>query len=432
MKKNLSGIIDPTKSLKTLEHFSSISPIYQSADLLQSFQKAKTKFQNSARIRTKPNSYYLKDLEKFDKSHVDKTAMQQITSERLWKGKIFKEPKIPKIADLESESKIKIFKDSLLQEQEGKILFFLNNLTAFKQMKNMLMMNFKIAKSEEIGAGSSVDGLLLELKDLMDKVDKCGRIEYEEILKYFIELNMYFREIIRILKGKKEHKAAETTEILWRVLIKLVDSAVYTHFLYAGEFSDMIQGQTRDIFKEKSQELDMIKLQFTEEIKKIKDENEKLKENLNCTKLELESVRAALIHKKNEMKELIKFENRDKDFENLKKLLSGFDSFIEDTEKEKVRQIIVLRSVASLIHSAENLATPPDKTDAKTQTDPFSLEVINIGSTYEEYLSVFGTSFGEIGSIESINAFVSLIKRDLEPKGAKRSGIKKKIKTMRS
>lgn len=432
MKKNLSGIIDPTKSLKTLERFTGISPILPSTDILHSFKKAKAKYEISARIRTKPNSYYLKDLEKFEKSQVDKTAMQQITSERLWKGKILKDPKIPKIADLESESKIKFFNDTLNQDEENRVNFFLNTLTAFKKMKDLLLMNFKISKIDETGNGSSVDGLLLELKDLAENVDRFGKVEYEELLKYFLILNTYFREIIRILKGKKEHKAAETTEILWRVIVKLVDSAVWTHFLYAGEFSDMIQGQTRDLFKEKTQELSKIQSHFENEVKTLVNENQRLKEALENTKVELENVRIALIQKKNELKELIRFENRDKDLENLKKLLSSFDSFIEDTEKEKVRQMIVLKSVANLINSAEDLTTPAEKVNVKLQTDPYNFEIINYGSSYEDYLSVFGTSFGEVGSKESINAFVSLIKRDLEPKNTKRSSIKRRIKTIKN
>jgi phage-related tail protein len=111
---------------------------------------------------------------------------------------------------------------------------------------------------------------------------------------------------------------------------------------------------------------------------------------------------------------------------NMKKLLDGFDSLIEDTEKEKVRQLIVLQSVASLIDSAEDFSAKPKREDKVVQTEPFSLEMINCESSYDEYLKTFGTSFGDIGSIDSINAFVSLIKRDLEPKTGKRTSLKKK------
>jgi hypothetical protein len=43
-------------------------------------------------------------------------------------------------------------------------------------------------------------------------------------------------------------------------------------------------------------------------------------------------------------------------------------------------------------------------------------------------LKLFGTGFGNAGSAASINAYVALIKRSLEPKAERRGGIKRRTK----
>jgi hypothetical protein len=60
------------------------------------------------------------------------------------------------------------------------------------------------------------------------------------------------------------------------------------------------------------------------------------------------------------------------------------------------------------------------------QTDPFSFEAVSVSSTYDEFFKAFGSTFGEKGSNESVNAFISLIYRDLYSKKELRRGFKRR------
>lgn len=414
------------QSLKNLERFSGISPILAGPDIISSFRSVKAKYSKSVRIITKPNRYYQKDLDKIDRLQIDKKAMQDIVSERLWKGRVVNEPKIPKVADIESETKVNAFADSKLLEEETNVNYFLNKLTVFSKIRDLLLMNFRISKLKDFSIASNVEGVLIELKEELEKLDKNLKIDEHEILSHFTSLNSYIRQLIRILKYHQDDSAAEVLEILWRFIIKLFDNALYTHFILTSEFTEIIHKQNRDIFEEKTQEIQKIQQSFNSQIKTLSEENFKLKETILKISEELETSKSDLLSKKNEFKNLIKSENRVKDLINMQKLLSGFDSLIEDTEKERVRQIMVLQSVASLIDSAEEMNSKKENFEKEAQTEPFNLDIINCESSYEDYIKTFGSSFGEIGSMDSINAFVSLIKRDLEPKSIKRNSIKKK------
>ncbi|OMJ76195.1 hypothetical protein SteCoe_24490 [Stentor coeruleus] len=362
------------------------------------------------------------------KNRVDKKALQDLASERLSRGATTRNVRVPLYEEIFAGSKARDYELNLTQEEDNEITELIENLSVLKDIKAELQLNYSICKKEELYNQVNLNGLFFVLKDKLKAYSIDARMDFNWLSQELVSLNPYIRELIRAQKSRGLEQGADLLELFWRVLVKLLDNACYSHFLMSKILADKVQTESRAVFTDKQKEITKLKEQYESHINKISTENNTLKEKLSGVKNDYETIKHELIKKTNYIKELFKYDNRDKDMENLKKLLGGVDKFIVDTEREQARQMMALQTVAKFIDAAKEAYVQPKYGSVSTQTDPFSIDVINCNSKYEDYLSTFGTTFGEIGSCESINAFVSLIKRDLEPKSSKRTAMKRKTK----
>lgn len=362
------------------------------------------------------------------RNRIDHKTIQDIASEQLSRGASTKNLRHVPYENTFAGPRSCEFEDLETEEDQKQVTELIENLAVLKDMKEQLLLNYSICKKEPPYSQINLNGLFFILKDKLKVLSSDARIDFNTLSQEIIALNPVVRELIRAQKSKGLVKGADLLELSWRVLVKLLDNACYSHFLTSKMLADKVQTESRAVFTEKQNEIAQIKDLHTLNIGKILAENSQLKDSLALMKNDLEATKQELVKKNDYLKDLFKFDNRDKDMENLKKLMGGVDKFIFDTEREQAKRIIALKTVANVIKAAKKAYKKPKIASVCVQTDPFSLDIINSNTKYEDYIKTFGTTFGNIGSFESINAFISLVKKDLEPKSVKRSMFKRKTK----
>ncbi|OMJ92426.1 hypothetical protein SteCoe_4763 [Stentor coeruleus] len=362
------------------------------------------------------------------RNRVDYKTLQDIASEKLSRGASTKTIRCVTHENTFAGPRSCEFENPETEEDQKQVTELIENLLVLKDMKEQLLLNYSICKKELPYNQINLSGLFFVLKDKLKMLSSDARIDFNGLSQELVALNPIVRELIRAQKSKGLVQGADLLELIWRMLVKLLDNACYSHFLTSKMLADKVQTESRAIFTEKQNEIAQIKDLHALSIEKVIAENSQLKDRLALIKNDFEATKQELVKKNDYLKDLFKFDNREKDMENLKKLIGGVDKFIFDTEREQARRIIALKNVASVIKAAKKAYKKPKIASVSIQTDPFNLDVININTKYEDYIRTFGTTFGNIGSFESINAFVSLVKKDLEPKSVKRSMVKRKTK----
>jgi hypothetical protein len=261
----------------------------------------------------------------------------------------------------------------------------------------------------------------------MKSLNKLKTVSIDTVIGNISENNKLIREVIRCFKSCGRQDAADLLYFVWMGLVKAVDLACFSHFQVCGLWADWSERNSRSLFQDNKNQITELTRNFTKEVKKLAEENKILTEKNKKLQNECNFLRNELQDKVEELRQLSKFDSRNKDMVHLKRLLDGLDLLILDTEREQAKQIETLKSVANLIETAKDIGKKPVVISVGVQSDGILMEIE--GNTgYEEFLRIFGNSFGESGSVSSINAYGALIRKNIDPKAERRGGIKRRTK----
>lgn len=410
----ISTSSNPSKSLS--DRF---SPVLSEKDLFASLKELREKYH-----KNHPKGLFKTFDIVTSSMQTDKLTRQKLISDRLSKGRSLLDLRFSNLETTHFEGKVKALQDCLSQIDEKKIHDFIGGIKVLKGLKSELLMNFQIRNSEVLQE-VNVKGLILELDDW---INQGKTFEFSNLSQDFTYLNRSVRELIRLMKKEGIENGAEMMEILWKVIVKVVDEACANHFNDLEKFEEKGRAEKKNLEFLKEKEILLVKEQSEIMVKKILGENEALIELMRKRKAECENVENQLFSCKETMNKAFDRGIRSNCLKKYNKVLSGIEQFIEETEKEQEKQVSTLQSIADIMDMLKKLSEKQRKSHKGIQTDALNLGDINFASKYEEYVKLFGTAFGEIRSDESINNFVALIRRDLEPGLGKRSSFKRRTK----
>ena len=417
------------KEKPTPDQVSKLSPILSENDIFTSLKVLRAKYPTTRSHRQSSNASILKTFDLISSPlHTDKSIFQKISCDRLAKGRTFHESKLMKLEMVHSEARVRLLETQQSAEEEESLQQFINSLRVLKDLKSELSLNYKISRSEVPYSEINLNGLAFSLQDILVSLENNEKLEVEALSVTMHSLNTSVRELIRVMKSKDIDRGAEVMELLWKAVVKLIDNACYSHSFSINILADKAQIEQKEIIEKSQKEIREITERFVLSSQKLIEENQKLQEKIAKLRGKCEVYEEELNDRNQQLDSLFRVENRNNDLKSMNKLLGGMDKFISDTEREQIIQVSALGSIANIMELIKK-AGDRHKVSKIIQTEPLDFSDVNYYSKYEDYVSVFGTTFGEIGSSDSINNFVTLIKRDLSPMKSTRFSIKRKTKT---
>jgi hypothetical protein len=414
------------KSKKTLEltqRISTLSPILPNQDLMNSLKDLRNKYPRKVNKYTH-NSNDIPGLY----TSADKHIVQEMTSDRLSKGRKYQVHKLTKYETTQSEAKLKSFESNINILEESRMENFVNNIKVLKPLKSELGINFQVSRTEAAYAQINFVGLLYLLQDKLDVISNVQVFDVDTLSANLQSLNLPMRELIRLMQSNKLDKGAELLELAWRFTVKLIDTACVAHLQSASRLADTIQKNSQAIRDKKESEIDEIQKTFKKSLETLQNENKNLKNDLEQAKKTLKSTIEQLYERNEEIKKIFNYDIETKEMIRLKKLLNGLDDFIIQTEREQNKQINTLETISNIMNLVDIYYINPRTVSKEIQTDPIDFECINQDTDYEDYIQLFGTTFGQIGSIDSVNAFVRFIKKKMQPRAVSRIPFKRRTK----
>lgn len=244
---------------------------------------------------------------------------------------------------------------------------FLESLQFVTPLKIDIELNAEVVKNKKVTSEKS-SGLYGLLIDHMSNESKHPK-NSDEILDLLKEYCGVFRDILRTLSDKDADEEVVNLELLWRMVIKCLDSSLLLQETTVNELIRSTSKQIEEITEKAEQDMqeqkssleamqNSLKIQINEQLKTIKMLK---RENYFTDKL--------LKQKEAYICELLEPVSQDQSCEMMRSALKKLSSYITESEIEQIKQVNTLRDLSTIMAVAEEINKGPESVIVSTQTE---------------------------------------------------------------
>lgn len=244
---------------------------------------------------------------------------------------------------------------------------FLESLQFVTPLKIDIELNAEVVKNKKVTSEKS-SGLYGLLIDHMSNESKHPK-NSDEILDLLKEYCGVFRDILRTLSDKDADEEVVNLELLWRMVIKCLDSSLLLQETTVNELIRSTSKQIEEITEKAEQDMqeqkssleamqNSLKIQINEQLKTIKMLK---RENYFTDKL--------LKQKEAYICELLEPVSQDQSCEMMRSALKKLSSYITESEIEQIKQVNTLRDLSTIMAVAEEINKGPESAIVSTQTE---------------------------------------------------------------
>jgi hypothetical protein len=294
---------------------------------------------------------------------------QEKSVERLYKGSRILSGNLFNLNEGSSEKL-----DMANQTSTNEIQDFLQSIRILYPLRFDLELNYEVIKGKNIQSQHNMMGDFYSLKEKIDDLlrtspDELKDLSSGEFLKILQEYNRVIRHVLLGLKVNENDDEASILEMLWRIIVKLIDNALIMHEQIVIDLTKKMKEKVKEIdidAKEKVRKLqNELNFQREEADKKI----EKMSETIKLLSSNL-SNKEQMIHERDErMNELLEGTNRDKSCIEMTRILKKLDAYISETEDQQHKQVAALSGISHVMSLAENFDGKPESSLTLVQTD---------------------------------------------------------------
>lgn len=298
---------------------------------------------------------------------------QEKSVERLYKGSRILSGNLINFSDDKTESLIEKTTDS-------EILEFMNSIRVLYPMRFDLELNYEVIKGGPMQDQHTMLGDYYSLKEKLDNLlsnssDNLKDLSTKQFLNLLLEYNRILRHVLLSLKLNNNDDEATIVEMLWRVIIKLIDNSL---ILYEQSIIDVRTQMKENVKKITADYQKKLKTLENDSKNKIHELEKKI-DNLQETVKNLNSVISAkdksIQIRDERMNELMEGVNRDKSCIEMTRILKKLDAYISETEDQQHKQVAALSGISHVMSLAENFDNKPISSVKLIQSDlslPFS------------------------------------------------------------
>ena len=244
---------------------------------------------------------------------------------------------------------------------------FLKTFQYFKSLKIEIELNSeltqaKIPKTEKSKALYSL--LLDKMSGNTLKVQNSDQIS--EHIKEFCTV---FREILRSLHDKGVDEELLNLEMLWRLVLKLVDSSLILQESTVSDTFQKSESMLREMNEKCSKKVADMKLSMEEVTKSLRNQIAEQTNTISYLRRQNYYMESLVKQKEVEIADLMEPESQDKSCENMRGVFKKLVSYIREAETEQMVQVNALRNLSNVIAIAEEINKKPEIQAKEVQTD---------------------------------------------------------------
>lgn len=268
----------------------------------------------------------------------------------------------PESIDLTSKTSPKDFQDYL---QSIRILY---------PLRFDLELNYEVIQDKNLANQHNMLGDFYSLKenieDLMKKSpDELKDLSSGEFTGILQDYNRVIRHVLLGLKNNQNHDEAAILEMIWRIIVKLLDNALVMHEQIVIDLTEKMKEKIKIIQKDAKDRIRRLEIENRFQKEEFEKKIEKLTENIKSLNLSIQN-KDTYIHERDErMNELLEGTNRDKSCIEMTRILKKLNAYISETEDQQHKQVAALSGISHVMSLAENFDNKPESSSSQIQTD---------------------------------------------------------------
>lgn len=244
---------------------------------------------------------------------------------------------------------------------------FLKTFQYFKSLKIEIELNSELtnAKSPKSSKSKALHSLLLDKMIATNfKVQNSDQISAH--LKEFCTI---FREILRSLYDKGVEDEILNLEMLWRLILKLIDSSLMLQESTVSGAFEKSEKLTKEMKENCSKKIADMKYSMEEVTKSLRNQIADQANTIVFLKRQNYNIESLVKQKEAEIADLMEPESKDQSCENMRGVIRKLVSFIREAESEQMIQVNALRNLSNVIALAQEINKKPEMNEATVQTE---------------------------------------------------------------
>lgn len=254
---------------------------------------------------------------------------------------------------------------------------FLRSIHLLKSLVPELELTYNVLSDEQVEEETDFRSHLGAYYSLGEEMERACGVKVDDMLKedrslFAKKLSSYstiLRSVLRELKRKGSENEAIVVEMVWKLAVKLFDSALEIHDYTISDAVEMTKYRVKLEIEKRRSELEAAQFKWGEAEAKLQAslrEAESSYTSLQAERLKLEQ---ELADRQEELARLTDISVREPLVVEMQQLYRKMNSFLTDTELEQARQAAVLEGVEGIFKAAKVLTMPVTKAEKAVQTE---------------------------------------------------------------
>ena len=277
-----------------------------------------------------------------------------------------------KLAEVKCESKVREVETNIIKLEEEMGNKLLDDLLYLKSLKFDLELNWEIVQGKDNFPPENKIGVFYVLQDKIKNSNMLGRMRrfnIDDIAQELKECTRLFRDVLRGIMCKGAEDEAILMEMLWKVIMKVIDGCIGLHELSLSSVIECTRARLRSLSEENSNKLRKVCEEFKIKEERLARDIAGLTKNISEISKEKHEINKALNDKSRILSELTEIESQEKACVELRTLLGKLTSYINESEIEQTKQENVLNYISIAMKSSHLLQKPPDTRAGATETN---------------------------------------------------------------
>lgn len=296
-------------------------------------------------------------------------ARQEDSIQRLFKGsratlvsfaEITENPAF-KYSDLEEVGKV--HEIASLQQRKDSIQHreLTQSLQVFTELRFDLDFNYDLSREAVCEAGEVPSGLLVTLQErakdtteqLQDQlVELYTRDTVAGLLKDYTQ---HIRTLIRCLKGRNMSSESNLLEMVWKLVVKLFDSALIVHDLQLQQTLEVAKYRVREEVERRRRELEALALQIELEEQNHKNQITRLNDQIKALLGAKQSLEEHLEERQIAINKLQSVTTREESVREMSQFYVKMDRYLVEAETEQEKQLSALQDISIVMEEVRKL-----------------------------------------------------------------------------
>ena len=253
---------------------------------------------------------------------------------------------------------------------------FVSSMHVLKSLKPQLDLTYSVL-SEEKGEDATVTSQLGTYYSLIEDMQHATNVHIDELLKgdrdfFATKLTSYtaiLRSVLRNIQRKGNENEAIIIEIMWKLVIKLFDSAMEIHDFTINDAVEMTKFRVKQEIDRKRLEIETLKSQFTQKESKLLENIHQIEANFAQIQSEKSKLEQELSERQDELSKMMEISAREPLILEMQQMYRKMTAFLNDTELEQTRQTAALETVENLLYAAKQASRSPEFSSIAVQTE---------------------------------------------------------------